>query len=482
MGLKPSKVLCCSPDQHSVSLNLSTDVSQKQLLDDEPIIYSHFSISQKSEKLEVTIKPYTNMLQLSKNESVEWPCIFELNPPIEDSRQGIDIVYIIELSSQISSIWLNTIKKCIWYSLSKLNNYDRVCIIGFNEYAVKLCPLSSVNKTSNKIYNCIKNLESCGNSNIFEGISLGLNVLSHRRMSNAISAIMLFSKGAEDFDKVRSLLHNIGISTNFYLHTFGLGDHFSEFLNGLSDECKGNYYNIPHPMTLTQAFGSCFGELLSIYAENLKIAVELMPSPIPLTLEKVYISEAHIIFGKSTDICAVLNILPSFKNFSELNNVKILKLSMKYKILRTGEEIKSEYFLELPCYSYDFLYENTLEINHNVLLSMFRFKLTDILYEILFEDSISASNLLSGFNEIIKYENEEGWVLQLKEEVKNYENLLKLGWSPPLKARILCSIEGYYNKSLFYIHDFQTPLQLDHQRMCKEALEAMRNNVRIPTQ
>ena len=71
MGLKPSKVLCCSPDQHSVSLNLSTDVSQKQLLDDEPIIYSHFSISQKSEKLEVTIKPYTNMLQLSKNESVE---------------------------------------------------------------------------------------------------------------------------------------------------------------------------------------------------------------------------------------------------------------------------------------------------------------------------------------------------------------------------------------------------------------------------
>lgn len=150
MGLKPSCALCCSPEQHSVNLNISTETTFKQILDDDQIVYSAVrdSLSLNIENIGVLIKPYTNVLQLNINETVEWPCLIQLTPPSQTSRQGLDLVFVIELSSEIKPLWLNSIKKCLHYCLNSLNKHDRVSIVGFNNIATKLSPLTAVTKAN----------------------------------------------------------------------------------------------------------------------------------------------------------------------------------------------------------------------------------------------------------------------------------------------------------------------------------------------
>ena len=63
-------------------------------------------------------------------------------------------------------------------------------------------------------------------------------------------------------------------------------------------------------------------------------------------------------------------------------------------------------------------------------------------------------------------------VEHIKEECKVFQSFLSTGWSPALKARIICSMHGFVNKSLFYYEDFQNSSQLSHQSSLKELSES----------
>lgn len=468
MGIKTSSVFCCSPEQHSINFNVSTNSSIKPLFDDEQILYSKSDLSPSlvSEKLDVTIRPYSNCIHLDPKEIIEWPCTIELNAP-SYHRQGVDIIFVIEVSTNITSLWLNSVKKTIWYSLTQLTKYDRVGIVGFSNTGVKLCPLTSASKhNSRKIYDSIRNIQGSGGSNVLDGVCMGLNILSNRRMSNVVATVLLFCKPDVDPSKAREILTNHGISTNFSINTFGLGDHSADFLYNLSNESGGNYYNIPHPMTLCQAFGNCLGEVLAIYAENVKINAEAFSNPTPYNIERLYLPQNYVISGKPLEICLAINFMPSSFIFKNSNSIKVLKIQLKYKIISSGEDVKSEIIIELPIYSYNRL-DITIEFDESVLLNFYRSKLIDLLYEILFEDSDRAGKLLENFCMSIKFDYNLCWFSDIIEEIKSYCDLLKIGWNSPLKSRIICSAQGYDKKSLFYIPSFQSSLQKEHQVSCK---------------
>ena len=476
MGNKVSFGYCCAAEQQSINLSTSADASLRHLQDDEALVHSNkfdSSLSLCCEKIEVKLRPYTLPLLLDNYLSREWPCIISLTPPELESRQGVDIVYILELTSQVPPVWMNYMKKCILYALSKLNRHDRVSIVGYNEVAFKLCPLTLASKeNTGKIYNCVRNIEGTGTGNIHDGITMGLNILNNRRMHNTVSAVILFAKPEGSIEKVRSMIRGSDFSTNsIYFYLFGLGEHSSEFLNMICSETNGTYYNIPHPLAFPSAFGSCMGEILGIYAENFRVNLELVPSAVPLSLERVYICQSHIISGKTTEVCALLIVMPCTSRSLDGASVTILKVGVKYKVLGSGAEIREEYFLQVPVFGYDKICKD-IEIDAEAMLHVWRLKLADMLYEALFENNVCASELMGKFLTEMNVRCEDNWVIQIKEEVKNYENLLKHGWNSAVKARIMCSVQGYFNKSLFYVHDFQTLLQSQMQRDCKEAVEA----------
>lgn len=215
-------------------------------------------------------------------------------------------------------------------------------------------------------------------------------------MCNTITSLLVFAKGQESYEKPKTLIENSGISTNFSIYTFGLGNHFPEFLHGVSEETGGKYYNVPLHSALSQAFGSCFGEIISTYAEDLKVSVETVPGPVPFVVDKVFLPQFRVISGKNTEICFVLSIPPcSFLNPQHVPT-KIIKGNLKYKILSTGEEVKNDFNFEITIYPYYKLYEN-IEIDLDTKLQFYRLLLAELLDNILSEDFEKACELLKGF-------------------------------------------------------------------------------------
>lgn len=479
MGLKPSTVLCCSPEQHSMNL-LSNDSSMKAYPDDEPLILSNEndpSCSLQFDRLEVNFKSYTSQINLSKSEIQEFPCLLQLSPPEIPERQGLDLVFVIEISANMNHHWLESVQKCLRYSVKQLNKCDRISIVVFNDTAVKLIPLTSVTSYNHsKITNTFNLIQGTGGCNLSEGLNLGLRILGMRRMCNTISSLIIFSKCDQVLEKLKEMFQNAEISTNFFLNVFGLGEHSTEVLSSLFSESVGNYYNVPHPSTLFQAFGSCFGDLTSLYVDGLKIDVELIRSVVPISLEKIYEHRSYITYGKPLHICVLLNIMPCSISFKQHFQLKLIKFLVKYRIVPSGEEVREEFVFELPLYSHEFRCE-TVEVNYETVVELYRFKFAEILNEILYMDAQTASLTLAGFWEELEKDRKavgNVCVEHIKEECKVFQNFLSIGWNPALKARIICSMHGFINKSLFYYEDFQNSSQLSHQSSLKELSESKR--------
>lgn len=476
MGIKPSAVLCCSPEQHSINLS-SSESSIRAYPDDEPLIYSTDfdpSHSLQYDRLQISFKPYTNLINLSKTDIQEYPCLLQLTPPSIPEKQGLDIVYIIEVSSNMNS-WLSPVINCVAYSLKQLNKSDRVSIVAFNDTAVKLIPLSSVSvQNHSRIINNLKLIQGAGGCNLNEGLTMGLNILGMRRMCNTISSLIIFSKSEEGANRIKEIIQNAGISTNFFINVFGLGEHSTEVLSNLPNETMGNYYNVPHPSTLFQAFGSCFGDLSSLYVDGLKVEVELVRSTIPVSLEKCYECRQCITYGKPAQMCILMNIMPCSHSFKQNFLLKLLKVNVRYRIVPSGEEVREELFFDIPLNSHDNRNEK-FEVCQETVVELYRVKFAEVLYEALFEDSDTASESLQRFlMEMQRDRKIKDFVCisHIVEECKNFQQLLNLGWNPALKARIVCSMKGFMDKSLFYYEDFQNSSQISHQGSLKELSES----------
>lgn len=476
MGIKTSAVLCCSPEQHSINLS-SSENSIRAYPDDEPLIYStdfDMSHSLQYDHLVLSFKPYTNIINLSKTDIQEFPCLFQLTPPIITEKQGLDIVYIIEVSTSMNP-WLTSVSRCISYSLKQLNKCDRVSIVAFNDTAMKLLPLSSVTMQSqSKILSTLKLIQGTGGCNLNEGLTMALNILGMRRMCNTISSLILFSKCEEGVNKIKEIIQNAGISTNFFINVFGLGEHSTEVLSSLSSETMGNYYNVPHPSTLFQAFGSCFGDLNSLYVDRLKVDVEQIRSNIPVSLEKCYECRQFVTYGKPAQLCILLNIMPCSMCFKQNFVLKLLKITVKYRIIPSGEEVRDEIVFEVPLNSYDNRSE-IFEVHQETVVELYRVRFAEVLYEVLFEDSDTASASLERFYIDVNNDwniKDSVCVAHIAEECKNFYQLLKLGWNQALRARIVCSMKGFMDKSLFYYEDFQNSSQISHQSSLKELSES----------
>lgn len=480
MGIKTSSVLCCSPEQHSINLS-SNENSIRAYPDDEPLIYSTDfdpSHSLQYDHLLLSFKPYTSLINLSKTDIQEFPCLIQLTPPVHTEKQGLDLVYIIEVSTSMNP-WLSSITKCIHYSLKQLTKRDRVSLVAFNDTAMKLFPLSSVTMQSqSKILSTLKLIQGTGGCNLNEGLTMGLNILGMRRMCNTVSSLILFSKCEEGVNKVKETIQNAGISTNFFIYVFGLGEHSTEVLSSLSGETMGNYYNVPHPSTLFQAFGSCFGDLNSLYVDGLKVDVEQIRSNIPVSLEKCFECQPFVTYGKPAQLCILLNIMPCSIGFKQNFVLKLLKVTVKYRIIPSGEEVRDEAVFEVPLNSYDNRSE-TFEVHQETVVELYRARFAEVLYEVLFEDADTASRNLERFLADMKKDwsvKSSACIGHIADECENFQQLLKLGWNQALKARIVCSMKGFMDRSLFYCEDFQNSSQISHQSSLKELSESRKRS------
>ena len=368
----------------------------------------------------VKIQNHPSKLKLS-NTPVELICSLSLLgisaeiEEIEQNREGIDLVFVVDISGSMGSGKIDLVKVTIEFVLTILKEFDRVCIIGFSDSAFIYCPLTKMNEDGKlKVGEIVRRLGPTGGTNIESGVRAGLHILADRKKVNQITSIMLLSDGVDN--DTRTVNHRVSaaigeftskINGPFKLHTYGYGtDHDSVVMNLLAEQTRGNFYFIEREESVAEAFSNCMGELVSLVASKIHVSLNTLNCSVKFKLSQVYSKNEDVsfdmpdlFFDDQIDTVFILKFDPS--EDSHANEViQPIRAIVSY-IQKGGEKVDKEVILSVEIIGED----SEPTINKEVLLEYYRVKGALVLKEVTkladTENFEQARNIAKAFEEVL---------------------------------------------------------------------------------
>lgn len=327
-----------------------------------------------------------------KNDHHDIPCAVVFNAPDLplNERAGVDIICVIDVSgSMLEDNKLVLVKKTLNFMIAQLTERDRISIISFNNHAVKLMPLTVMNNRGKALAATVASyLHADGGTNIVDGLRFALTVALMRNMVNYTIDILILSDGVDN-NQESSLYRARDCFTQFdqynmsySVHAFGYGHHHdSELLGDIAHIKNGGFYYIEESEDIRHAFSHCLGEILSVVARDVKVALIIQPCPIPFALSKVHSECGTVNFrmpnlssGTTKEAIFILSFPPSRIS---LNDCRItpVKAFVSFIMVSTGEIISLERDLSIDIRNND----RSIELFHGVMVHFYRVKTAEAL-------------------------------------------------------------------------------------------------------
>ena len=339
-----------------------------------------------SEPVSIKISPMHSKLKIGTSE-VDLVCSLTLLglsaelEVIEKNREGLDLVFVVDISGSMGSGKIDLVKVTIEFVLTLLKDYDRVCIIGFSDNAFIYCPMTVMNEVGKlKVGNIVQCLKPSGGTNIESGVRAALHLLADRKLVNQLTAIMLLSDGVDNNtqsvnNRIRDAIDEFKprINSSFKMHTFGYGaDHDSAIMNLMAELTRGNFYYIENVTSVTDAFSNCMGELVSLVANKIRASLTTLPCEVPFKLSKVFSSNEDtsfdmpdLFFDDQQDAVFILKFEPSEVQMT--GKISPIKALVSYT-LKGGSQVSKEVFLEIELAGED----EEVGVNKDVQLEYYR--------------------------------------------------------------------------------------------------------------
>lgn len=140
----------------------------------------------------------------------------------DETRAGLDLVAVLDVSGSMEDDdKIGKMKLAMQFMIKKLTPFDRLSIVKYSNRARRVCKLTQMTEESEKeLEKLIDGLKAGGNTNISDGLTMGLNVLDGRTIRNGrVGAIMLMTDGIENKNSDASK-----VKCNVPVYTFGFGD------------------------------------------------------------------------------------------------------------------------------------------------------------------------------------------------------------------------------------------------------------------
>tara|TARA_B110000208_G_C11790514_1_gene437316 strand:+ start:1415 stop:3295 length:1881 start_codon:yes stop_codon:yes gene_type:complete len=300
-------------------------------------INSKTNINKEEEILVKFIPPTIN----DKFESGRIPCDICL---VIDTSYSMDTEVTSDSESHGFSI-LDIVKHACQTIIAGLSKEDRLSIITYSTSAVVKCELLQTtieNKTL--LTDIIKSLRTDGQTNIWDGLYKGMEMLRLKNESSRNSSILLLTDGQPNINPPR------GIETMLSkykdeeklvcsINTFGFGNSLdSKLLNNIAISGNGMYGFIPDSGFVGTVFTNVLTNELLTYGKNLKLSIESTSIDETNFIGNYKLSKCswgfevdigNIKFGQSKDI----NL--KFKNKSSLDSI-----TATYTCIDTNKVIK----------------------------------------------------------------------------------------------------------------------------------------------
>ena len=346
----------------------------------------------------ISLKSLVNKLKLSSLPK-EVPCVISLQGGnadielIEKNRQGLDLIFVVDVSGSMDSGKLNLVKLTMEFVVTLLKEYDRMSIIVFSNEAHIVCPLivmSQVGKT--KINGLIEGLAVISGTNMEVGVCAALHSLADRKYINQLTSVLMLSDGIDDQtttinERINNLMskYKQKITNDFRIHTFGYGkDHDSRVMNTIAEQNNGNFYFIENETSIGEAFGNCLGELVSLAGDNVQVSLKTKACGIPFSLCKVFSSNGDVVFPMPqiffNDKKDSVFVLKFEKPLEAVNVKSICPLEARVSYTLKSGEVKSlteNLVIEIAKEN-----EEVQESDY-VVIEYFRVKIAEVLKEIV---------------------------------------------------------------------------------------------------
>jgi len=159
---------------------------------------------------------------------------------------------------------------------------DELAIVAYDNEVDVALPLTAGDSVgSEKALAAVKGLSPRGSTNLSGGLFKGLELVQGRTDKD-VTAVLLFTdglanQGLQDSAAIRKITEQMCRESEQApsVFTFGFGkDHNEDMLRSIAEAAKGTYYFVKGKDDIPQAFGDCFGGLVSVVAQNIKLKVE----------------------------------------------------------------------------------------------------------------------------------------------------------------------------------------------------------------
>ena len=236
----------------------------------------------------------------------------------ESSRAPLDIELVLDRSGSMGGSKIEYTRRAASTAVNLLREADRCGLIVYDNEILNLASCGTLDGSQRaRLLRAVDRLRARGSTDLFGGWLRGAEELS-RLSGGRVRRALLMTDGLANVgvtDRVE-ILHHVrelaarGVGTT----TFGVGRDFDEELtSGMAEAGNGHFYFIETPEQIPDFLSSELGELLTIAAKSVTLAVVVMGgaqirnlNDVPLIGTLYHLGD--LTEGSVTDLCFVLDV------------------------------------------------------------------------------------------------------------------------------------------------------------------------------
>ena len=242
----------------------------------------------------------------------------------------VDIVCVVDQSGSVMENYQSVIVKAMHILVSQLGEIDRLAVVGFSDTANLILPLTCCTDTGKqKIMDSIRQLSAMDLTNLESGVTLGLQVLLHRKHKNRFSRLVIISDGkyniGADPRKCIEALTNSGID-EFRVYCLGLNfnENPPEIMRNLAVCTGGEYHRLSRDAPL-----SVLPEKQT-YATNLSLSLSLLPIPQTKFTLQTYSTSRMDSLLPGTQHQVIFHLIPAYKQLPGTCSCPVVDAILQY--------------------------------------------------------------------------------------------------------------------------------------------------------
>lgn len=259
--------------------------------------------------------------------------LLKVQPPAASERLPGDVCVVVDVSGSMQveatikdrsreaeapplSV-LDIVKHAVKTMIHAMKPGDRLGIVAYSNDAKIVLPLTDMSEENVGVADAAtESMNADGQTNLWDGLRTGLEMLSSNKRENASSALMLLTDGVPNVEPTGGHLPALakyreerGGKLPGTVHTFGFGtDLDSKLLNQIAEAGDGMYVFIPDASFVGTCLVNCTSNSLVTMAQNAKISVnacagcELKGCSGYAVSADGYISLGSLQYGQSKDV------------------------------------------------------------------------------------------------------------------------------------------------------------------------------------